>query len=150
VTIRSSAKAANPAQIEDAAYRARRGEAARFTFNWLSATGTAILFAAIATAFALRLRASIVIDTARATLRQMLPSLATIALMLALGFVTRYGGTDATLGLAFTQHGRLLSVFRHAARLARRGHDRVGHQLERALRQLAEDHRDSSWISVRS
>jgi lactate permease len=104
-------EAANPAQIEDAAYRARRGEAARFTFNWLSATGTAILFAAIATAFALRLRASIVIDTARATLRQMLPSLATIALMLALGFVTRYGGTDATLGLAFTRTGVFYPFF---------------------------------------
>jgi len=32
-------------------------------------------------------------------------------LMLALGFVTRYGGTDATLGLAFTRTGRLYPFF---------------------------------------
>ena len=41
----------------------------------------------------------------------MLPSLATIALMLALGFVTRYGGTDATLGLAFTRTGVFYPFF---------------------------------------
>jgi lactate permease len=45
------------------------------------------------------------------TLRQMTPSLATIALMLALGFVTRFGGTDATLGLAFTRTGVLYPFF---------------------------------------
>ena len=33
------------------------------------------------------------------------------ALMLALGFVTRYGGTDATLGLAFTKTGVLYPFF---------------------------------------
>ena len=37
--------------------------------------------------------------------------LATIAMMLALGFITRYGGTDATLGLAFTKTGRLYPFF---------------------------------------
>jgi lactate permease len=37
--------------------------------------------------------------------------LATIMIMLALGFVTRYGGTDATLGLAFTRTGRLYPFF---------------------------------------
>ena len=37
--------------------------------------------------------------------------LATIMLMLALGFVTRYGGTDATLGLAFTRTGWLYPFF---------------------------------------
>src|SRR6185436_1256266 len=37
--------------------------------------------------------------------------LATIMLMMALGFVTRYGGTDATLGLAFTKTGWLYPFF---------------------------------------
>ena len=37
--------------------------------------------------------------------------LATIMLMLALGFVTRYGGMDATLGLAFTKTGLLYPFF---------------------------------------
>ena len=38
-------------------------------------------------------------------------SLATIACMLALGFVTRYSGTDATLGLAFAKTGSLYPFF---------------------------------------
>src|ERR687893_2814630 len=38
-------------------------------------------------------------------------SLLTIAAMLALGFVTRYSGTDATLGLAFAQTGWLYPLF---------------------------------------
>ena len=37
--------------------------------------------------------------------------LMTIAFMLSLGFVTRYGGTDATLGLAFTHTGVLYPFF---------------------------------------
>jgi hypothetical protein len=37
--------------------------------------------------------------------------LLTIAFMLSLGFVTRYGGTDATLGLAFTKTGWLYPFF---------------------------------------
>jgi lactate permease len=45
------------------------------------------------------------------TLRRMRTSLATIMLMLSLGFVTRYGGTDATLGLAFTKTGWLYPFF---------------------------------------
>ncbi len=45
------------------------------------------------------------------TLRRMRAPLATIMLMLSLGFVTRYGGTDATLGLAFTKTGALYPFF---------------------------------------
>ena len=45
------------------------------------------------------------------TLLRMRAPLATIMLMLALGFVTRYGGTDATLGLAFTRTGWLYPFF---------------------------------------
>ena len=35
----------------------------------------------------------------------------TIALMMSLGFITRYGGTDATLGLAFTRTGFFYPFF---------------------------------------
>jgi lactate permease len=102
---------ADRTKLDDGKYRAARAEAAQFTFNWLSATGTAILFAAIASAVLLRIRAADVVSVARETLRQMRPSLITIALMLALGFVTRYGGTDATLGLAFTKSGVFYPFF---------------------------------------
>ena len=48
-------------------------------------------------------------------------ALLTIACMLALAFVTKYSGSDATLGLAFTKTGVALSVLRAAAGLAGRG-----------------------------
>jgi lactate permease len=99
------------ARIDDPAYRNTRAEAARFTFNWLSATGTAILCAAFATIIYLRIPAAVVVEVAGLTLMRMRAPLMTIAFMLSLGFVTRYGGTDATLGLAFTRTGVLYPFF---------------------------------------
>ena len=99
------------ARIQDPAYRNDRAEAALFTLNWVSATGTAILLAALATALFLRVSLTEFLSVAVMTARRMSASLATIMLMLALGFVTRYGGTDATLGLAFTKTGMLYPFF---------------------------------------
>ena len=99
------------AQLHDATYRSERAEPAVFTLNWASATGTAILLAALATALYLRVSLAQLGAVAMATLRRMRAPLATIMLMLALGFVTRYGGTDATLGLAFTKTGALYPFF---------------------------------------
>jgi lactate permease len=92
-------------RVDDASYRAVRAEGATFVFNWLSATGTAILLAALATAWLLGIPRREVLTVGRDTLLQMRRSLLTIALMLSIGFLTRYGGTDATLGLAFTKTG---------------------------------------------
>jgi lactate permease len=103
--------AVDRARIADPAYRAKRAEAARFNFNWLSATGTAILLAAILTALYLQVPAAQVLQVAGTTLVRMRAPLLTIAFMLSLGFVTRYGGTDATLGLAFTKTGVLYPFF---------------------------------------
>jgi lactate permease len=75
------------------------------------ATGTAILLAALATTLYLRVSARQLGAVAAMTLRRMRAPLATIMLMLSLGFVTRYGGTDATLGLAFTKTGALYPFF---------------------------------------
>jgi lactate permease len=98
-------------RAHDAAYRNQRAEAARFTFNWASATGTSILLAAIATVLYLRIPLSTALRIARTTLVRLRSALLTIAAMLAVGYVTRYGGTDATLGLAFTQTGVLYPFF---------------------------------------
>jgi lactate permease len=98
-------------RIHDPAYRNERAEAAVFTLNWVSATGTAILLAALATAIFLRVSVPMVLSIALMTMRRMRVPVATIMLMLALGFVTRYGGTDATLGLAFTKTGVLYPFF---------------------------------------
>ena len=103
--------AVDRSRITDPAYRNERAEAAVFTLNWLSATGTAILLAALATALFLRVSARQFMSVAMMTWRRMRTPLLTIMLMLALGFVTRYGGTDATLGLAFTQTGGLYPFF---------------------------------------
>ncbi len=99
------------ARIADATYRNERAEAAQLTVNWASATGTAILLAAIASALYLRISLAQFLTVAASTFRQMRAPLATIMLMLALGFVTRFGGTDATLGLAFTRTGWLYPFF---------------------------------------
>lgn len=103
--------AVDRARIQDPAYRRARAEAAVFTLNWASTTGTAILLAALATIVYLRIPSRQAAAVAARTLGRMRSSLATIMLMLALGFVTRYGGTDATLGLAFTKTGALYPAF---------------------------------------
>jgi len=104
-------QAVDRTRINDVAYRNERAEAAVFSLNWVSATGTAILLAALATAAFLRVAPRQFLSVAFMTLRRMRASLLTIMLMLALGFVTRYGGTDATLGLAFTKTGVLYPFF---------------------------------------
>jgi lactate permease len=101
----------DPARLADARYRTARAEAARFTVNYLSATGSGILLAAILTAIYLRMPLSQVLMTAGTTLSRMRVPVITIALMMSLGFITRYGGTDATLGLAFTKTGVLYPFF---------------------------------------
>jgi lactate permease len=103
--------AVDRARLDDPSYRAARAEAAVFTLNWASATGTAILVAALATILFLRIPARQAAVVAAQTVVRMRSSLLTIMLMLAIGFVTRYGGTDATLGLAFTRTGALYPAF---------------------------------------
>jgi lactate permease len=98
-------------RVRDAGYRAMHAESATFTLNWLSATGTAILLAAWVSALFLRVRPREAATVAWRTVVQLRWPLVTIALMLALGDVTHYGGTDATLGLAFTRTGRLYPFF---------------------------------------
>jgi lactate permease len=99
------------ARLADPAYRAARAEAAVYSLSWLSATGTSIFFAALVAAAFLRVPMRELLSIGRGTIARMAWPLATIAMMLALGFVTRYGGTDATLGLAFTRTGWLYPFF---------------------------------------
>jgi len=80
-------------------------EGAVFSFNWLSATGTAILLAAIVTGFLLRYSVSDLVRRYLTTFRVVWRSLLTISAMLALGYTSRYSGEDAILGLAFAHTG---------------------------------------------
>jgi lactate permease len=84
-----------------------RPEPAIFVFNWLSATGSAIFLAAIIAGLIMRYS---ILDLARMywrTLKLVRFSLITIAAMMSIGYVTRYSGLDATLGLAFARTGVL-------------------------------------------
>lgn len=80
-------------------------ESAVFTFNALSATGTALLLAGILAGLSLGLGPLRLAQVYLHTLWRVRVSLLTIALMLALGFVTRYSGTDTTMGLAMATTG---------------------------------------------
>ncbi|MEO8448736.1 MAG: L-lactate permease [Gemmatimonadota bacterium] len=91
--------------------RVPQAEAAVFTLNWLSATGTAILVAALLTAAVLRYRPGEVLRAYGLTLKAVRASLLTIALMLSLGYLTRYSGLDAILGLAFARTGMFYPFF---------------------------------------
>ena len=86
-------------------------EAAVYAFNWLSATGTGLLLSAILSGFYLGIGPGGLLRIFGKTLHRVRFSLLTIAAMLALGFNTRYGGLDATMGLAFASTGFLFPFF---------------------------------------
>jgi len=86
-------------------------EKAIFNLNLLSTTGTALLLAGIATAVALRVRPGQALRLYGRTLLRVRISLLTIALMMALGFTTRYSGTDTTMGLVMAGTGWLFPFF---------------------------------------
>jgi lactate permease len=85
--------------------------AAVFAWTPLSATGTALLFAAIGAALYLRLRPGEVGQILLGTLRRVKTSLLTIAAMLAIAYTSRFAGLDASMGLAFASTGALFAFF---------------------------------------
>jgi lactate permease len=86
-------------------------EPARYDFNWLSATGTGCFFAAIVSGLLLGLGPVQLIKVFWRTLVRMRLAMIAISFMLGLGYVTRYSGLDAVLGLAFTRTGWLYPFF---------------------------------------
>ncbi|MCC7250582.1 L-lactate permease [Hyphomicrobium sp.] len=86
-------------------------EAAVYNLNLLSATGTSIFIAAIVSGLFLGYGPAGLVRMYLRTIWLVRYSLLTIACMLAIGFVTRYSGTDATLGLALANTGWLYPLF---------------------------------------
>src|SRR5437879_4285839 len=84
---------------------------AMYTFNWLSAPGTACLFAALLSALLLRMPLSQFVRVFWSTVKQLLLAEVTIASVLALAFLMNYSGATATLGLAFAATGALFPFF---------------------------------------
>jgi lactate permease len=86
-------------------------EPAVYLFNWLSATGTGIFLAAILSGIVAGLSFGRMIKLYGATLVKVRFSLLTISAMMAIGFLTRFSGLDATMGLAFARTGALYPFF---------------------------------------
>jgi lactate permease len=74
----------------------------------LSATGTAVFAAAVLSGLFLGVSPAAQARVFSKTVVRMVPAICAILCMLALGFVTKYSGMDAVLGLAFTRTGPLL------------------------------------------
>jgi lactate permease len=85
--------------------------AAAYTFNWLSAPGTACLIAALVSAVVLRMPVAQFARVFRSTVKQLLLAELTIASVLALAFLMNYCGATATLGLSFAATGALFPFF---------------------------------------
>lgn len=86
-------------------------EAAAFTINWLSAAGTGVFVAALLSGLFLGLSIAQWKEAISRTARRMKIPALVITQVLGLGFLTRYAGTDAVLGLAFTSAGVMYPFF---------------------------------------
>ena len=86
-------------------------EAARYDFNWLSATGSGCFLAAMVSGLLLGVSPLRLMKIFWRTLVRMRLAMIAISFMLGLGYVTRYSGLDAVLGLAFTRTGWLYPFF---------------------------------------
>ncbi|PYU67391.1 MAG: L-lactate permease [Acidobacteria bacterium] len=86
-------------------------EAARFDLNWLTATGTGCFLAALFAAFLLGLKPGKIFQIFGRTLIRLRFAIVAMTCMLGLGYITRYSGMDAVLGLAFTRTGWFFPFF---------------------------------------
>ncbi|HYE17947.1 MAG TPA: L-lactate permease [Tepidisphaeraceae bacterium] len=112
-------------EVQDVVFRtppvvpAKSPEKAVYKFEWVSTAGTAIFISAIVAGLICRLRPSQWRQAVTRTGSRVALPLLTIVLILAMGFVTKYSGMDAVLGLAFTKTGVLYPFF--SAMLGRLG-----------------------------
>ncbi|MDS4077331.1 MAG: L-lactate permease [Candidatus Accumulibacter sp.] len=85
--------------------------AASYSFNWLSATGTAILFAAIVTVIMLRMRPADAVKAFTETLGELIKPIYSIGMVLAFAFIANYSGLSATLALLLAGTGVAFPFF---------------------------------------
>ena len=82
-----------------------------FTFNWLSASGTACLLALLASALLMGISPGRVAKAYRDTFKQLSYAMITIASMLGLAYLMNYSGMTSTLGLALASTGTAFPFF---------------------------------------
>jgi lactate permease len=84
---------------------------AKYSFDWLSAAGTACLCSAILSALVLRMSVAAFFGVLAGTVRQLLFAELTIATVLGLAFLMNYSGSTATMGLMFAATGAAFPFF---------------------------------------
>jgi L-lactate transport len=82
-----------------------------YTFNWLSASGTACLVAALLSALVARMSPAALFAVLGRTAKQLILAESTIAIVLGLAFLMNYSGATGTLGLSFAATGKLFPFF---------------------------------------
>ncbi|EGJ12359.1 MULTISPECIES: L-lactate permease [Rubrivivax] len=82
-----------------------------YNFNWLSATGTAILLAALLTILFSRLSPAKAAATLGETLKELATPIYSIGMVLAFAFIANYSGLSATLALALAHTGSAFTFF---------------------------------------
>jgi lactate permease len=87
------------------------GTSATYRLNWLSASGTACLFAGLLSAVSLGVSPGRFLAILGRTGKQLFISESTIALMLALAYVMNFSGATKTLGLGFAATGAIFPFF---------------------------------------
>lgn len=85
--------------------------AAIYRFDWFSATGTAIVLAAIIAIAALRMKPADAVRTAGETFRELAWPIYSIGMVLAFAFIANYSGLSATLALALAHTGSAFTFF---------------------------------------
>ncbi len=85
--------------------------AAVYTWNWLSASGTACFLATLLAAVLLGVKPAQVVSIYKATFRQLAYAMLTIASMLGLAYLMNYSGMTSTLGLALAGTGAAFPFF---------------------------------------
>ena len=82
-----------------------------YSFNWFSATGTAIVIAALISILYLRMKPADAVQTARETFRELALPIYSIGMVLAFAFIANYSGLSATLALALAHTGDAFAFF---------------------------------------
>ncbi|MBD8167795.1 L-lactate permease [Erwinia persicina] len=85
--------------------------AAVFKFDWLSATGTAIIVAALIAIVYLKMKPADALSTFRSTLKELALPIYSIGMVLAFAFISNYSGLSATLALALAHTGPAFTFF---------------------------------------
>lgn len=84
---------------------------ALYKLDLISATGTAILIAAIAAMIFLRMKPGAGLQTFAATLKELALPIYSIGMVLAFAFISNYSGLSATLALALAHTGHAFTFF---------------------------------------